>query len=101
VPGVVGPFVLVLLTGCATDTSLGRARVSTETSPRAPGHYAQTTDSATSGCLRNPSCYTTPPGEEALIPWASRTVEAARTATTAFAERFAQNVSVEPRGIKR
>lgn len=47
-----------------------------------PGSYAQTTDSATNGCLRNPACYTTSPGEEAIIPWVSRTVSAARTTST-------------------
>lgn len=36
-------------------------------------------DSATRGCLGNPACYTRVPGEEPLIPWASRIVEAGRT----------------------
>lgn len=50
-------------------------------SPRgAPGYYEQTTDSATSSCLRNPACYDVPAGEEAALPWLSRGVEAARTA---------------------
>ncbi len=64
------PAVLVLLSGCA-GVSL-----------HAPGAYAQTVDSATNGCLRNPACYITRPGEEAIIPWVSRAVDAARTATT-------------------
>ncbi|HEX8440258.1 hypothetical protein [Archangium sp.] len=69
--GVPGTLALALLAGCATGTS-----------HRAPGHYAQSADSATSGCLRNPACYTTPPGEEALIPWLSRSVDVVRTAVT-------------------
>jgi hypothetical protein len=46
------------------------------------GLKAQSLDSATSGCLRTPACYTQTPGEEAVLPWVSRTVEAARAATT-------------------
>jgi hypothetical protein len=69
-PGLPGMFALVLLTGCAG------------VNPSTPGYYAQTTDSATSGCLRNPACYNTLPGEEAVIPGLSRAVNAARTATT-------------------
>ncbi|HZI08092.1 MAG TPA: hypothetical protein VEZ71_29000 [Archangium sp.] len=61
---------LVLLAGCAGVNSYG------------PGAYAQTVDSATNGCLRNPACYITRPGEEAIIPWVSRVVDAAHTATT-------------------
>lgn len=73
VPPPLGPPVLaalVLLAGCVG------------VSPRVPGHYAQSTDSATSGCLRNPACYNTMPGEEAVIPWLPRAVDAARAATT-------------------
>lgn len=65
-----GLSTLVLLAGCTGVNSYG------------PGYYAQTADSATSGCLRNPACYTTRPGEEAIIPWVSRVVDAAHTATT-------------------
>ncbi|HEX8700247.1 MAG TPA: hypothetical protein VF815_15480 [Myxococcaceae bacterium] len=36
-------------------------------------------DSATSACLRNPRCYMPPPGEDAIIPWLARSVEAAQT----------------------
>ncbi|MFE8598657.1 hypothetical protein [Archangium violaceum] len=32
--------------------------------------------------MRNPACYTTTPGEEAIIPWLLRFVDAARTAGT-------------------
>jgi hypothetical protein len=39
-------------------------------------------DSATRGCLNNPACYATAPGEEALIPWLSRALEAARVLVT-------------------
>jgi len=47
---------LALLAGC------------TGMSPHVSASYAQTMDSATSGCLRNPDCYNTRPGEEAVIP---------------------------------
>jgi hypothetical protein len=56
--------------------SIGTARRAT------PRQYAQTTDSATNGCLRNPACYKPPPGEEAIIPWLSHAESAARTAST-------------------
>ncbi len=36
-------------------------------------------DSATSACLRNPSCYMPPPGEKAILPWLSRSVQAVQT----------------------
>jgi hypothetical protein len=45
-------------------------------------HYAQsvTVDSASSTCTRNPAaCYAPLPGEESLLPWASRSVQAVRT----------------------
>ncbi|WNG52625.1 hypothetical protein F0U60_27700 [Archangium minus] len=32
--------------------------------------------------MRNPSCYTTAPGEEPVLPWVSRAVETARTLST-------------------
>jgi len=69
--GIPGWACLLLLAGCITTTG-----------HHVPGHYARTSDTATAGCLRNPACYTTPPGEEAVIPWLSNTVSAARTATT-------------------
>ncbi|MFL5358451.1 hypothetical protein [Archangium sp.] len=78
-PGVPLLLVPLLLTGCATDLSATRTPGS---GPRAPGHYAQTTDSATAGCLRNPACYTKLPGEEATIPWLSRAEDAAHAAIT-------------------
>jgi hypothetical protein len=49
-----------------------------------PSHYGQSTDSATSTCLRNPACYTVPAGEEATLPWATRTADAIRTAGAAL-----------------
>lgn len=62
---------LVLHTGCAStprhDAAGGSAR-----------QYAQATDSATSGCLRNPACYAQP-ASEAPLPWLSRAMAAART----------------------
>ncbi|HZH17263.1 MAG TPA: hypothetical protein VE057_23110 [Archangium sp.] len=69
-PLLKGLVTLVLLAGCAG------------VNPYGPGYYAQTVDSATNGCLRNPACYITRPGEEAIIPWVSRVVDAAHTATT-------------------
>ena len=51
----------------------------------APGGLARPSmlmqDSATSGCLRNPACFTTSPGEEAIIPWLARSANAVRTTT--------------------
>jgi hypothetical protein len=70
---LLGPGGLALLAGCATGTFGGRA----------PGRYTQTTDSASSACLRNPACHTVLPGEEAVIPWLSRTsVRAVETTVT-------------------
>jgi hypothetical protein len=72
-------FVALQLTGCAT----GAASTSTiDPGNRAPAHYAQSTDSATAGCLRNPACYTKLAGEEATIPWLSRAEDAAHAAIT-------------------
>lgn len=69
-PLLKGLVALVPLAGCTGVNTHGA------------GYYAQTTDSATNGCLRNPACYITRPGEEAVIPWVSRAVDAAHTATT-------------------
>src|SRR5689334_13483202 len=49
--------------------------------PYAPRQYAQATDSATSACLRNPACYAPPAGEAPILPWVSRSLEAARAAS--------------------
>lgn len=79
------PLLLVplLLAGCATGGPTGgMSGPITSASPRAPGHYAQSTDSATAGCLRNPACYNTLPGEETVIPWLSNAASAARTGAT-------------------
>jgi len=76
--GILLLLLLLLLAGCAT----GLPVVSTLDPTRAPVQYAQSTDSATAGCLRNPACYKTLPGEEAVIPWVSRAVDAANAATT-------------------
>ncbi len=54
---------LLLLAGCAAQ--------------RPARTYAQTTDSATSTCLRNPACYTQT-GNEAPMPWLARSAEALR-----------------------
>lgn len=61
-----------LFVGCAAPRLTG---------PGVPRHYAQAMDSATSACLRNPSCYMPPPGEEAILPWLARALEAVRTAS--------------------
>jgi hypothetical protein len=44
-----------------------------------PQRYAQSLDSATSGCLRNPACYAQT-GEEAILPWLERSLHVLRTA---------------------
>lgn len=44
-----------------------------------PSRYEQT-DSATSGCLRNPACYNLP-GNEAVLPWVGQAARAAATAS--------------------
>ena len=67
VTGAAVPLVLMGLSGCAAGSLSGLR--------------AQGVDSATSGCLRSPACYTQTPGEETVLPWVSRTVDAARTAT--------------------
>ncbi len=71
----VGLGALVLMMGCAVGPHAGPGWGMRPP----PRHYAQ--DSATSGCLRNPACYTTPPGEEAIIPWLVRASEGVRTGT--------------------
>ncbi|HEX8703525.1 MAG TPA: hypothetical protein VF815_32115 [Myxococcaceae bacterium] len=59
-----------LLAACGFPRTAGR---------HGGGQYAQAMDSATSACLRNPSCYMPPAGEEAVLPWLSRFISAART----------------------
>ncbi|WP_257454503.1 hypothetical protein [Archangium lipolyticum] len=79
VPGLV---ILGVLAGCATGTLSGSKVGSTSAAGhRTPSHYAQSTDSATSGCLRNPACYGQS-GDDAIIPWLSRAARAARTTAT-------------------
>ncbi|MGE6762251.1 hypothetical protein ACQKGO_29855 [Corallococcus interemptor] len=48
-----------------------------------PARYAQATDTATSGCLRNPTCCTQP-GDEAFLPWVDQAARAAATAGAAM-----------------
>lgn len=48
----------------------------------APAHYAQSMNSAVDGCLRNPACIASTPGDEAVIPWLTRTIETARALAT-------------------
>ncbi|MCP3144124.1 hypothetical protein [Pyxidicoccus xibeiensis] len=62
---------VALLAACSGPTAMGRG---------AHGRYAQSADSATSVCLRNPACYTQV-GDDAVIPWLSRAASAVRTAT--------------------
>lgn len=68
--------VLALQAACAT-TSHERE----QPAPRqgSSGRYAQSMDSATNACLRNPACYTQT-GEEAILPWLERSLHVLRTA---------------------
>jgi hypothetical protein len=67
---------LLLLSACAMQ---GACVYPMRAGPHGTGQYAQAMDSATNACLRNPSCYMPPPGEEALLPWLTRIVSAVRT----------------------
>ncbi|MBZ4419558.1 hypothetical protein [Myxococcus sp. RHSTA-1-4] len=58
-----------LLAACSSSTAMG---------PGPRRAYAQSMDSATSACLRNPACYTQV-GDDAVLPWLSRAASAART----------------------
>lgn len=69
------PWVLAALPLLAACASAGRG---------GPSYYEQSADSATSSCLRNPACYNVPAGEEAVLPWVSRGIDAARTAHAAL-----------------
>lgn len=79
-PMLGGPGLVTLgvLAGCVTGTPVGAPAV---TGHRIPSHYAQSTDSATSGCLRNPACYGQT-GDDAIIPWLSRAERAVSTTAT-------------------
>jgi hypothetical protein len=79
-PALGGPGLVTLgvLAGCATGTPVGAPAA---TGHRIPSHYAQSTDSATSGCLRNPACYGQT-GDDAIIPWLSRAERAVSTTAT-------------------
>ncbi|HYO52879.1 hypothetical protein [Archangium sp.] len=68
---------LVLLPGCA---SVATHRVGPGFSGPTPQRYANSLDSATNGCLRNPAACYAPPGEEAILPWLGRALNALRTA---------------------
>lgn len=46
-----------------------------------PRQYAQSMDSASSACMRTPACYAPPSGEAPILPWVSRSVEAASAAS--------------------
>lgn len=54
------------------------------TGQSAPRHLAQTTDSATSACVRNPACYAPASSADAILPWVSRAASAGRTAIAAL-----------------
>lgn len=79
--GTSGLVTLALLAGCASTSPMSSGLGATSMGRGPPGHYAQTVDSATNGCLRNPACYTQT-GDDAVLPWLSRSMEAARTITT-------------------
>lgn len=66
--------VCVFLAGCGGVAPAGRG---------GRAQYAQTADSATSACLRNPACYTAV-GEDAVLPWLARTSSAVRTVSAAL-----------------
>ncbi len=68
---------LVLLPGCA---SVAIHRAGPGFSGPTPRRYANSLDSATNACLRNPAACYAPPGEEAIIPWLARALGALRTA---------------------
>jgi hypothetical protein len=72
----------VLLTACSGPGVSGRS---------APGRYAQTTDSATSACLRNPACYTQV-GDDAVLPWLARA--ASRAGSAAAVLRFLEATEI-------
>ncbi|MFP2928693.1 hypothetical protein ACLESO_26555 [Pyxidicoccus sp. 3LG] len=59
-----------LLSACSGPASMGRG---------AHTGYAQSMDSATNACLRNPVCYAQA-GEDAVLPWLARAASAVRTA---------------------
>lgn len=87
--GVLAAVAFILLAGCATSgpqvDSAGKHRGT-------PGHYSQSTDSATNGCLRNPACYTQQ-GDEAVLPWVSSAARAARTVATVM--QFLEDADVK------
>lgn len=63
----------LLPTACTTSMSQGYG---------GPRQYAQSWDSATSACLRNPACYASQSQGDAIIPWVSRSLGAVRAAVT-------------------
>lgn len=67
-------IVLVLQASCATGGAFRSEPPRTR--------YAQSMNSAVDGCVRTPGCVAAAPGEEAVIPWASRVVETVRTVVT-------------------
>lgn len=67
---------LVLLTGCASGVP---HRADPGFSGHTPQRYSQSMDSATHACLRHPAACYAPPGEEAILPWLTRSLNALRT----------------------
>lgn len=59
-----------LAAACSTSTSQGYG---------VPRQYAQSWDSASSACLRNPACYAAQSQGDAVIPWVSHSVQALRS----------------------
>ena len=70
---------LPMVVTCLLSAACGTVRM---TGHMAPRQYAQTVDSATNACLRNPACYAPQPGEVAVLPWLSRSLAAGRTTLT-------------------
>ncbi|HZH77626.1 MAG TPA: hypothetical protein VEY88_16495 [Archangium sp.] len=68
---------LVLLPGCVSVTS---HRAGPGFSGPTPQRYANSLDSATQACLRNPAACYAAPGEEAILPWLARALNTLRTA---------------------
>ncbi|MCK8497343.1 hypothetical protein [Myxococcus fulvus] len=69
----------LLFVACATPPRSGVGPSGAEGVTR----YEQSLDSATSGCMRNPACYSQP-GSEAILPAVGRSVAAARGVGTAL-----------------
>lgn len=72
-------FFLAMIAAGVSSAACGPASM---TGQRAPRHYSQTVDSATTACLRTAACYSPPAGETAILPWVSRVASAAKSGST-------------------